>query len=309
MNRNQRIGVLMGGLSTEHSISMKSGKAVAEALRERGWSVVEIVVDRDLPAKLVKEKIEIAWIALHGRFGEDGCVQGLLEVMGIPYTDSGVRASAVAMDKIATKAALADEDSVVMAADWVARAGEPLPTVVFPVITKPAVGGSTIGMAICKNKRDLETGVAAALDLHPEVLLEEYVDGEEITVAVLDGQPLPVVRILPDSGFFDYEAKYTKGRTVYEVPAGISAETARMAQAAAAASYAAIGCRGLARADFIVRADGVPVFLEINTIPGMTATSLSPMAAGAAGISFEELVERVLMSATCMDSEIGEACC
>ncbi len=305
MNRNQRIGVLMGGLSAEHPISLKSGKAVAKALRDRGWDVVEIIVDRELPAKLIKEGVEVAWIALHGRFGEDGCVQGLLEVMGIPYTDSGVRASAVAMDKIATKAALADVESVRMAGDWVARKGEPLPADVrFPVITKPAVGGSTIGMNVCKNASELEHGVTEALELHHEVMLEEFVSGDEITVAVLDGEAFPVVRILPDSGFFDYEAKYTKGRTTYEVPAAISGESRQLAQVAAVASYKILGCRGLARADFIVRPDGEPIFLEINTIPGMTATSLSPMAAGAAGISFEELVERVLMTATCMESEL-----
>ena len=309
MNRNRRVGVLMGGLSTEHAVSLKSGKAVAQALRNRDWDVVEIVVGRDLPAQLVNEKVEVAWLALHGRFGEDGCVQGLLEVMGIPYTNSGVRASALAMDKIATKSALKGEAAVVMAGDWVARAGEPLPDVRFPVITKPAVGGSTIGMAICNNASELENGVATALTLHHEVLLEEYVAGEEITVAVLDGQALPVVRILPDSGFFDYEAKYTKGKTVYEVPAVISARSAGLAQAAAVASYRVIGCRGLARADFIIRADGQPIFLEINTIPGMTATSLSPMAAGAAGIGFEDLVERVLTTADCMASEVEEAVC
>jgi len=306
MNRAQRVGVLMGGLSTEHAISLKSGKAVALALRQRGWSVVEILVDRDLPAQLVRERIDVAWIALHGRFGEDGCVQGLLEVMGIPYTDSGVRASAVAMDKIATKAALAHVPSVVMAGDWVARAGVPLPEVRFPVITKPAVGGSTLGMAICRTTEALRAGVDAALALHHEVLLEEFITGEEITVAVLDGQPLPVVRILPDSGFFDFEAKYTEGRTTYEVPAAISERSAELAQTAAVDSYQTLGCRGLARVDFIIRPDGQPVFLEINTIPGMTATSLSPMAAGAAGIPFEELVERVLLTATRMVSEVGQ---
>jgi len=306
MNRAERVGVLMGGLSAEHPISLKSGKAVARALRDRGWTVVEIVVDRDLPAILVQERIEVAWIALHGRFGEDGCVQGLLEVMGIPYTDSGVRASAVAMDKIATKAALASEPSVLMASDWVARAGAPLPQVTFPVITKPAVGGSTIGMAICRTEDDLRRGVDVALALHDEVLLESFVEGEEITVAVLDGTALPVVRILPESGFFDFDAKYTEGRTTYEVPAAIAEDTATRAQQAAVVAYRTLGCRGLARVDFIVRSDGQPVFLEINTIPGMTATSLSPMAAGAAGIPFEELVERVLLTATCMDVEPPE---
>lgn len=308
VERHHRVGVLMGGLSAERDISLKSGQAVAEALRARGWDVVEIDVGRDLPRRLTEERVDVAWVALHGRFGEDGCVQGLLEVMGIPYTDSGVRASAVAMDKIATKRALRDMDGIVLARDGLARADQPLPDVPLPAITKPSVGGSTIGMTICRTPEELRRGVEAALRLHDEVLVEELVEGDEITVAVLDGRALPVVRIMPDSGFFDFEAKYTKGRTRYEVPAAISAEAARKAGEAAVAAARALGCRGLCRVDFIVRhADDQPVFLEVNTIPGMTATSLSPMAAAAVGIGFEELVERVLLGAACMEPEVAPA--
>lgn len=306
MDRSRRVGVLMGGMSTEHEVSRNSGRAVARALRDRGWEVAEIEVGRDLPARLIAERVDVAWIALHGRFGEDGCVQGLLEVMGIPYTDSGVRASAICMDKVATKVAVRGVPEVVLADDAVVRRGEPVPAdLPLPSITKPAVGGSTIGMSMCHTREELERGIAAALQLAEAVLVEALVPGEEITVAVLDGAPLPVLRILPEAGFFDYEAKYTKGRTRYEVPAAIPDATAQAAQAAAVAAYRAIGCRGLCRVDFIVRAsDGVPVFLEVNTVPGMTETSLSPMAAGAAGISFPDLVERVLATATCMAPEV-----
>ena len=305
VERGSKVGVLMGGLSTERDVSLKTGASVSEALRSRGWDVVEIDVGRDLPAQLVASRVDVAWIALHGRFGEDGCVQGLLEMMGIPYTGSGVRASAVAMDKLATKRALRDHADVVMAHDYVVREGEPLPSrMPDTVVVKPLVGGSTIGIAIARSREEAARAVEEALKLHPEVLLEEFIAGEEITVAVIDGRALPVVRIVPNSGFFDYEAKYTKGATTYEVPAAIPASVAQAAQRAAVAAYQGLGCRGLARADFMVREDGTPIFLEINTLPGMTATSLSPMAAGAEGMSFEDLVEHVLNGASCMPAEV-----
>lgn len=296
-----RVAVLMGGMSSERKISLKTGKAVAGALRERGWEVAEIDVGRDLPQQLLASGATVAWIALHGRFGEDGCVQGLLEVMGIPYTGSGVRASAVSMDKIATKRALAAVPEVVFARDVVVRVGDPLPDLGLPVVVKSPTGGSTLGLSIAHTAADYAKAVADGLAEDTELLLEEYVAGDEITVAVLDGEALPVVRIVPESGFFDFEAKYTAGRTRYEVPAPIAPEIAERAQRAAVAAYRALGNQGLCRADFIVRAsDGVPVFLEINTLPGMTATSLSPMAAGCVGMSFADLVERVLAGAHCM---------
>lgn len=301
----KRVGVLMGGLSTEHHVSRKTGKAVLAALQARGWDAVAVEVGRDLPKQLIDAGIDVAWIALHGKFGEDGCVQGLLEVMGIPYTGSGVRASAVCMDKLATKRALAHEPAVRLARDAVVRRGDPVPEVALPVVVKPLVGGSTLGITLAKSEDDLKAGIEAALLLHPEVLLEEFVAGEEITVAVVDGVPMPVVRILPESGFFDFEAKYTEGKTRYEVPARIDDGIKQAASEAAVVAYTTLGCRGLARADFIVAEDGgAPVFLEINTLPGMTATSLSPMAAGAKGTSFEELVEQILLAATCMDAEV-----
>lgn len=295
--RTARVGVLMGGLSSERQVSLKSGKAVLAALESKGWNAVGIDVDRDLPFVLRDEGIDVAWIALHGRYGEDGCVQGVLELLGIPYTGSGVRASAVAMDKISTKRALQGVDGIVMARDAVVRAGDPMPDLGGPMIVKPSVGGSTIGMHIVRDASGWDAIVTEAAGHHEEVLVEELVAGEEITVAVLHGRALPVVRIVPDSGFFDFEAKYTEGRTRYEVPAVLPEAAVTWAQRAAVAAYRTVGCRGLARADFLVRPDGTPVFLEINTIPGMTATSLSPMAAGAAGTPFEDLVEDLLIAA------------
>jgi D-alanine-D-alanine ligase len=303
IDKSWRVGVLMGGLSSERAVSMKSGNAVLSALRERGWDARAVVVGRDLPHRLVENKIDVAWLALHGRFGEDGCVQGLLEVMGIPYTGCDVRASAVAMDKIATKRAMAGVDQIDQVADTVVRAGDPLPTHLLPCVVKPSVGGSTIGISKASTSAELETAIEAALILHHEVLVESLIVGEEITVAVIDGRALPVVRILPDSGFFDYEAKYQEGRTIYQVPAELPAAPLSRAQRAAEAAYRRLDCRGLCRADFLIDEAGIPWFLEINTIPGMTATSLSPMAAAAEGTSFEVLVERVLLGARCMEEE------
>lgn len=306
VTKDQRIGVLLGGLSAERKVSLKSGAAVAGALRRRGWDVVEIDVGRDLPAKLVEQGVRVAWLALHGKFGEDGCVQGLCEVMGVPYTGSGVRASAVCMDKTATKRAVAGVPGVVLAKDHVWRKGDPQPEHLgWPVMVKPPSTGSTIGMTKATDRETLAAGLATAAAFGDEVLLEEFVEGDEITVAVVDGRALPVVRILPESGWFDFEAKYTKGKTRYEVPAQIPPASWEAAQTAAVAAYRAIGCSGLCRADFIVRkSDGVPVFLEINTLPGMTETSLSPMAAGQVGISFDDLVETILQGAHCGAAEI-----
>ncbi len=296
--RGKRVGVLQGGMSAERGVSLKSGHAVADALRGRGWDVVEIDVGPDVPARLVAERVEVVWLALHGRFGEDGCIQGLCEIMRIPYTGSGVRASAVGMDKVATKRTLAGLPGIVLASDATWRFGDPLPTLALPVICKPVGGGSTLGTARVDQPDQLRPALEAAATLGGEVLIESFVTGEEITVPVIDGKALPVVRIVPDSGFFDFEAKYTKGKTNYEVPASIAPETWAQAQAAAELAHRTLGCQGLTRSDFIVRSDGTPVFLEINTLPGMTATSLSPMSAATVGIPFAELVERILLGAT-----------
>lgn len=298
IERSARVGVLMGGLSSERAISLKSGKAVLAALQRRGWDAVGIDVGRDLVDRLRAEGVQVCWLALHGRYGEDGCVQGLLELLGLPYTGSGVRASAVAMDKITTKRLVRGVPGIVLARDAVVGPGAAMPDLGGAVICKPSVGGSTIGIHIVRDPADWPATLASALAEHAEILVEEVVEGDEITVAVLHGGALPVVRIAPAEGFFDFEAKYTSGRTVYEVPASLPAAVCEAAQRAAEAAYRAVGCRGLARADFIVTREGVPVFLEINTIPGMTETSLSPMAAAAAGTSFEALCEELLLRAT-----------
>jgi len=291
------VGVLMGGMSSERPISMKSGHAVSEALRSRGYNVVEIDVGPDTPAQLIANGVDVAWLALHGSFGEDGCIQGLLEVMRIPYTGSGVRASAIAMDKIATKRLLRGT-GVALPDDNVWTRGQPTPEGLrYPVVTKTPNGGSTIGIHICENQDELETALNDCAQFEGTVLLEQFIAGTEITVAVIDGSAMPVVEIRPLTGTFDFEAKYTKGQTEYLVPAPIDPVVAATAQSAAEIAFQHVGLSGVARADFIVDEQGIPWFLEINTIPGMTATSLTPMAAGATGVSFEDLVEMALKGA------------
>lgn len=293
------VGVLLGGMSPERPISLKSGHAVHKALLARGWKAVEIDVGPDLPEQLRRHGVTHAWLALHGVFGEDGCVQGLCEVMRIPYTGSNVRGSAIAMDKVATKRMLRGT-GIPMAADRVWRKGEPFPEdVQFPVMVKTPEGGSTLGIRKCHDAAELEAGLLYCMDFAPEVLLEQFVDGYEITVAVLEGQALPVVKIEPLNEFFDFEAKYTKGKTRYVVPAPLPEGVAERAQTHAANAYRALALSGVARADFIVDGAGETWFLEINTLPGMTETSLSPMAAGQVGLSFEDLVERLLQAARC----------
>lgn len=294
-----KVGVLLGGIAPERPVSLESGAYVSKALRSRGWNVVDIDVGRDLPAQLVANGVTHAWLALHGPLGEDGCVQGLLEVMRIPYTGSGVRGSAIAMDKISTKRMLAGT-GIPMARDHVWHRGDEFPeAVTYPVMVKTPEGGSTLGIKKCHDAAELEAGLLYCLDFAGDVLLEQFVEGYEITVAVLEGTPLPVVKIEPLGEFFDFEAKYDKGKTRYIVPAPIPAAVAEAAQRYAKLAYDTIGLAGVARADFIVDAQGVPWFLEINTLPGMTGTSLSPMAAKEVGMSFEDLVERLLLGARC----------
>jgi len=296
-DRTARVAVLMGGVSTERNVSLKSGKAVLAALTARGWDAHAVDVGHDVAARLSELKPDVAWIALHGAFGEDGCVQGMLELLRIPYTGSGPRASAIAMDKVATKRMLRGTDvRLIPDATW--QHGDSAPDLALPLVVKAPNGGSTIGIAFARTATEL----AAALDeisrLEDTLLVERMVSGEEITVAVLQGEPLPVVSIRPvDNAHFDFEAKYTEGRTEYLVPAPIEPGVAADAQRQAVEAYRLLGLSGVARADFIVDADGTPWFLEINTLPGMTATSLSPMAAGAAGIDFPELVETLLRAA------------
>ncbi|HAD04760.1 MAG: D-alanine--D-alanine ligase [Desulfuromonadales bacterium GWD2_61_12] len=295
--KQKTIAVLMGGLSAEREVSLRTGKAVATALTSAGYRVVPIDVSRELPAQLAGAGADVAFIALHGRFGEDGTVQGLLELLAIPYTGSGVLASSLAIDKVATKQMLLYH-GLPTPAFRVYRRGEERDSFLgqcgpFPLVVKPAREGSTIGISIVRNRAELAAGFAEALRHDSTILVEEFIAGAEVTVAVIDGTVLPIIQVVPKEGFYDYTNKYTVGRTEYLLPAPLAAAVYERLQQAAVAAYRAVGCSGAARIDFMVR--GAEIFcLEVNTIPGMTETSLLPKAAGHVGISFAELTQRIL---------------
>jgi len=296
--KQQKIGVLMGGLSAEREISLKTGNAIFNALQERGYQAVKLEVDRSIASTLVEERIAVAFIALHGPWGEDGSIQGLLEMMGIPYTGSSVLASALAMHKVMAKKVFCYHNLPTPPFE-VVRYGDDLPAITLapPIVVKPVCGGSSIGTSIVQSISDLEEALRGAAEYEPDILVEQFVEGTDITVGVLNGEALPIVEVVPKSGFYDYSNKYTKGRTEYIVPARLSEDTTKAAQGLALAAYRALQCAGAARVDFRLDRSGGLSILEVNTIPGLTETSLLPMAAAKAGIDFPTLLERMLGAA------------
>ena len=303
-SKQTRIAVLLGGLSKEREISLRTGQAAAKALRGLGYqNVHEIDVARDVAQQLALFKSEVAFVCLHGRYGEDGSIQGILEYLGIPYTGASVLASAVAMDKALTKVLL-EKHGVPTPAWRTYTSKTPTPQLTqevleylgLPAVAKPLSEGSTIGLSIVREVSEIEAAQNLALSCEKTVLWERFIQGTELTVSVLGEQVLPVVEIVPRSGLYDYESKYTKGKTEYFCPARISDAHTRIVQKVAREAYEALGVRSYARIDVLMDSEG-PWVLEVNTIPGMTETSLLPKAAQAAGISFESLVERILESA------------
>lgn len=290
----------MGGLSAERDISLKTGNAVLQALIENGCAAVAVDVGRDLPRQLRDAGADLAFICLHGRYGEDGTVQGLLEMMQIPYTGSGVMSSSMAMDKIVSKQILIYH-GIATPGFEAYRTGDDRATLLqrcqrFPLVVKPAREGSTIGITIAHSPAELVTGLDEALRHDSLVLIEDFIQGDEVTVGVLNEQPLPIIKIVPKSGFYDYTSKYTPGQTEYILPAPLEAVLYRRLQEASVAACRALSCRGAARVDFMVREQEF-YCLEVNTIPGMTSTSLLPKAAAEAGLTFNELVMRILEDA------------
>ena len=302
--RTKKIGVLMGGLSSEREISLRTGSAILAALKERGYQAVALDVERSIAEKLSSVAIDVAFIALHGMLGEDGAIQGLLEIMGIPYTGSGVFASALAMNKVAAKKIFVYHQLPTPAfhtvyVDETGCAEEALSRIElsYPVIIKPSEEGSTIGVTIVQRKEELLPAVRAAGRYGKEILVEEFISGREITVGILNDQALPIIEIIPRNGFYDFQAKYQKGATDYLFPEWLSTAQEQEIKALALGAFQALGCCGAARVDFMVNRDSRPFILEINTIPGMTETSLLPKAAARAGIAFADLVEKMLWSA------------
>ena len=298
----KKVAVLYGGRSTEREVSLRTGKACADALGSKGYDVTLVDVGLDLPERLRAARVDVAFNALHGRWGEDGCIQGLLEAMGVPYTGSGVLASALGMDKVVSKAmfralglALIDYE-VFPAARASAIAAADLPFGI-PCVVKPAGEGSSVGVHLVKDAAKLRAACEDAATFKGDVIVERYVKGTEVNVAVLEGKALGAIEIEPANEFYDYAAKYTAGTTKYHYPARIPEAHVKRVMEAAEIAHRGLGCAGVTRVDFIVARDGTPFILEINTLPGMTATSLVPKIAAGLGIPFPELCERILDSA------------
>ena len=294
---NAKVGVLLGGLSKEREISIKTGTAIANALAERGYRVETLDVSRDICARLTEKGIEVAFIALHGRWGEDGTIQGLLEILQIPYTGSGVMASAIAMDKIISKRLFIDAD-LPTPPFTVLKEPVPVPPRSLPLVVKPASEGSTIGVTIVRSSETWQKALEAAFELDQRVLVEDFIDGREITASILNGDPLPLIHIEPKEGFYDYTSKYTPGKTLYHVPASLDPDTENLIKELAVNAYQTLECSGCARVDMILSEETGPTVLEVNTIPGMTPTSLVPKAAQAVGMSFGDLAEAILNEAS-----------
>lgn len=315
---DKRIGVLMGGTSAEREVSLKSGAAVFRALQDLGYDAVSIDAGPDICDRLRREKIEAAFLVLHGGHGENGAVQGLLEVLGIPYTGSGVLASALAMDKETTKKVFLyhgvpvppfrvltgsecgvpgdgsgkEEKDSLHIAHCLSLIDFPMPWVV-----KPATEGSSIGVNIVREADDVNQALMNAFRFGGRVVIEKYLEGKEVQVGVLNNTVLGSVEVRPKTEFYSYEAKYTPGLTEYILPPEVERGILDEAEKAALRAHKSLGCRGATRVDLIIDRDGRPYVLEVNTIPGMTETSLLPKIARQSGLDFPSLIEEILKEA------------
>ncbi|MEN9231960.1 MAG: D-alanine--D-alanine ligase [Thermostichus sp. DG02_5_bins_236] len=301
-----RIVVLAGGRSAERQVSLVTGKACKRALEDLGHEVKLIDPDVDLPLRLWQEReagCDFVWIALHGPGGEDGVIQGMLDWLGLPYQGSGQLASALAMDKLVAKQIFRAQG--IPTADWIAwdrqnplSWDECVAELGSPLVIKPSNEGSTVGISIAENERSFAQGLQLARSVSPRIFLERYIPGKEITLSILSGQVLPAIEIIPAQGsFYDYEAKYAPGGSRHVIPCSLSPAGLARCEAVGLQAYQALGCEGLARVDLRVDSAENPWVLEVNTLPGMTPTSLCPDAAAALGWTFTELVERMLQEA------------
>jgi D-alanine-D-alanine ligase len=300
-----KVAVLKGGRSLERGVSLRSAARVEDALERLGHEVVPIDVDANLVKRLLAERPDVAFVAMHGAGGEDGTAQELLEILGIPFTGPAAAACARCMDKVAAKHAM--EAANIPTPDWFAfnetafrelgaadALGRLEETLGFPLVVKPSRGGSSLGVRFAASAAEVPQALVAAFSYDSQVLLERFVRGREVAVSVLGDEALPVVEAIPAEGdLYDFEARYEIGRTRFVCPADLSTEDTRAVTEVALTTYRALGCSGFARVDAILATDG-PWVLEANAIPGLTDTSLLPQAAEAAGLSFEDLVERIL---------------
>lgn len=300
-----KVAVLKGGRSLERQVSLRSGARVEGALARLGHQVVSLDAGVDLVRSLRSEAPDAAFVALHGADGEDGTVQELLEILAIPYTGPGVAACRRSMDKPAAKHEL--RHAGIPTPDWVSftstafselgaadALGDIEALLGFPLVVKPARGGSALGVRFAAARDDVPAALLAAFSYDGRVMLERHVDGRELSVAMLDGEPLPIVEIRPtEEDRYSYEARYEIGRTEFDCPAALADDQGQAVATVAVATWEALGCEAFARVDLLLDGDG-PQVLEVNSIPGLTDTSLFPMAAEAAGMEFEELVEKIL---------------
>ncbi len=297
-----KVLVLMGGLSTEREVSLRSGKAVAEALAKKNYDVVALDIQKESIGKIQEINPDVVFLALHGKYGEDGCIQGMLEWMGYPYTGPGVASSAICMDKILTKKILVNH-------------GIPTPKFMefksynknikekilenfsLPVVLKACCQGSSIGVSIVNSTEQLEKEIEDTLKYGDKLLVEAFIKGTELTVPIIGNEKyraLPVIEITSENEFYDFESKYTQGMCQHIIPARIDEATYKAVEKAAMDAYGATECRGFSRVDVIIDKNNNPYVIEINTIPGMTSMSLFPDSARYAGIEFPELLDEII---------------
>lgn len=299
----RRVGVLMGGLNAEREVSLRTGEGVARALESRGHHVVPLAWDRGGPgidALLRESRVDVVFLALHGRGGEDGCIQGMLELLGVPYTGSGVLASALAMDKLKAKE-LFRLHNVPTPPYYVATCAdlddleEVHASFGFPAVVKPRREGSSVGLTLASNLAELAAGIETALGFDEHVLVERFVKATEVHVGLLDGRVLGSIEVVPpEGGLFDYQAKYTPGKSQFVCPPRLPATRLRGVMNLAERAVRAVGCTGACRVDLLVTEGENEYVLEVNTLPGMTATSLLPKIAAAAGMDYAALCEAIL---------------
>jgi len=301
--KDKKIGVILGGSSSEREVSLRSGENVYNALKRKGYNVVKIDLDKNIFENLKREKIDLCYIILHGAPGEDGSIQGLLEILNIPYTGSGILGSALSLNKIVTKQ-LFIANNIPTPEAIIIRDGEferkELERLGFPVMLKPCCEGSSIGVKKVNNIEEFEKEIKNFIDRYKSGLIEKYIKGRDITIGVIEDETgikaLPILELVPENEFYDYEAKYTKGKTKFILPANLSEGLTNRAKELAIKSHRALWCFGVSRVDMVFEGENIYV-LEVNSIPGMTETSDLPAEALADGIKFDDLVEIILKSA------------
>lgn len=303
MFKDKKIGVLMGGISAEREVSLASGRAILKALRAKGYQAVSLDVKEDIGLRLVKEEIEGAFIALHGRYGEDGSIQGLLEILRIPYTGSGILASALSMNKLVSQQ-LFELHHLPIPKYHLLREGQAnrfkssvLPFS-LPAVVKPCGEGSSVGVNIVSKAREWKAALKEAFRYDHEILIEQYIAGKEIHIGILQDKVLGGVEVVPKDKFYSYQAKYTKGLSDYILPPRLSPKALKEAERVALKAHKCLGCEGATRVDLRVDPRGRPYLLEVNSLPGMTATSLLPKIARERGLVYNDLVERILDKAS-----------